>query len=302
MQESLSMDKKVRLDPVFLLSPGRSGSTLLQRYLNASGELVLWGEHAGFLINMANSYRQFMKNKEVANWHRAGRKHAPLVLSSAVPVGVDIEWTNNFTRKDFHNAYVQLILELFTRDIPSSIRWGFKEIRYAGNEVSFLRELFPQAQFVYIVRNPIETIASMAAAWYEFAKDLRNIAWQRDQAMIKNVENFLEQTCMRMTPILNGFKEHFLTNNEGYLIKYEELREAPASVVHGVCSWLNVSVPSKEAIQLIASDKRRVTHSSGLKDALKIFDDNDYFQELLEIYKVFGYSNTTKHSEAVPGK
>lgn len=41
--------------PVFVLSAGRSGSTLLQKLLNSSQELVIWGEHMGILRHLARA-------------------------------------------------------------------------------------------------------------------------------------------------------------------------------------------------------------------------------------------------------
>ena len=42
--------------PILLLGSGRCGSTLLQRVLNSSPEITVWGEHAGFLTSIAQSY------------------------------------------------------------------------------------------------------------------------------------------------------------------------------------------------------------------------------------------------------
>jgi hypothetical protein len=284
------MKKEICLKPVFLLSPGRSGSTLLQRYLNCSTDLILWGEHAGFLRGIANSYYTATKNAEVQKLLKDGQKYTQLLLDSKVPVSVDIEWTNNFNKEELRSAYTRLILELFSKDIPPSVRWGFKEIRYTGREILFLRETFAEAQFVYIVRNPLDTIASMIAAWTEDADHWQNKAWKNDIIKLEKANSQIEQICRRMIQVANGIKEHYLDNKNGYLVRFEDLKERPVNIVNEVCNYLNISFPSRDAIQMIADDKRRATRSKEIKDSLNEFLDNAYLRKILQIYILFGYS------------
>lgn len=44
--------------PVFIITTGRSGSTLLLRYLNCAERLVVWGEHAGIMTDLAACHRK----------------------------------------------------------------------------------------------------------------------------------------------------------------------------------------------------------------------------------------------------
>ncbi len=46
------------LRPVFVISTGRSGSTLVQRLLNCHPAQVVWGEHHGFLASLLGAYMQ----------------------------------------------------------------------------------------------------------------------------------------------------------------------------------------------------------------------------------------------------
>ena len=42
--------------PIFLLGTHRSGTTLLQRIVNSSEDAMIWGEHGGFLGDIAEAY------------------------------------------------------------------------------------------------------------------------------------------------------------------------------------------------------------------------------------------------------
>ena len=42
--------------PIFLLGSGRSGTTLLQKILNSADDVMIWGEHGGFLKPIARAY------------------------------------------------------------------------------------------------------------------------------------------------------------------------------------------------------------------------------------------------------
>ncbi|NJO83266.1 MAG: formylglycine-generating enzyme family protein [Blastochloris sp.] len=48
--------------PVFIITTGRSGSTLLLRYLNCAEGLVVWGEHAGVLRELGMAYRRLIRD------------------------------------------------------------------------------------------------------------------------------------------------------------------------------------------------------------------------------------------------
>lgn len=280
-----------RMDPVFLLSPGRSGSTLLQRYLNCSKDLIIWGEHGGFIRGFRNTYSMWCDNQALQYLLKQGRPQSDLLISSQVPVGVDIEWTNNFSRDHFREQLARVVTELFTIDVPPSIRWGFKEIRYDDKEVMFLKELFPSAQFIFIVRDPIDTLASAIVA---FAKG--QALWEADgrseQAM-QTIKEQIQSWSSKITPIARGIslcKE----KNEGYLIRYEDLKDSPIDVVGSVCRYLNVSVPAVEDIKRIAGDVRHGMNTTRVRQRLmEEFLEEPGVQEMLSIYKALGYDKSS---------
>jgi len=276
-----------RMDPVFLLSPGRSGSTLLQRYLNCSKDLIVWGEHGGFLRGIRNAYSIWCENPSIQHLLRQGRPHSDVLISSKAAVGVDIEWTNNFSREHFRQKLAEMLMELFTDEVPSSVRWGFKEIRYDDKEVVFLRELFPQAQFIFIVRDPIDTLASAIVA---FAKG--QALWEANGQSTDTINTIREQIHSWSSKISITAKgiSTCVKKNEGYLIRYEDLKVNPVKIMDSLCQYLNISMPAVEDIKLIAGDVRHGMNTTKVRERLiKEFSSEPGVQDLMNIYESFGY-------------
>lgn len=279
-----------RLDPVIILSPGRSGSTLLQRYLNCSQDLVVWGEHGGFIRSLAAGYNVLLEDtRDLLFDEFEAARHAPFLIGSGIPVGVDIEWTNSFTREDFREAHRNLIVDLLTVDVPPAKRWGFKEIRYGATEITFLRELLPECQFVFIVRNPVEALASMIASWSSDKKLWYESQWSEG-----------ESERAKANAEIGAFGEHLSTIAEslrrGYdpardhLIRYEDLIAEPEARVRAVCAFLEVKPPSDEAIRLVAADPRRSTEKGPIKNALTGgLASNAELRRMIEVYRAFDY-------------
>ncbi len=283
----MSTNDRHRMDPVFLLSPGRSGSTLLQRYLNCSKDLVLWGEHGGFLSSLRGSYQTWSENRNIQSLLKKGRAHSGTLLSSRAALGVDIEWTNNFSPGQFKEQLTNLIVELFTVEVPLQTRWGFKEIRYNEKDIIFLRDLFPLAQFVFIVRDPIDTLASAIVAFSK-AGSLWEAAEQSDDT-ISRMKTQLETHSNRSATIARGIANS-IEKNDGYLIKYEELRDQPVEAIEQICRYLKCSRPDPEQINLIAGDIRRGTNTRAVKQRIREeLSGEQCIQDILSVYKSFGY-------------
>jgi Sulfotransferase family len=289
----MSTTNEHRMDPVFLLSPGRSGSTLLQRYLNCGKDLILWGEHGGFLSGLRNTYQNWSENKNTQSLFKRGTVHSDLLLSSKVAVGVDIEWTNNFSPDHFKHQLTNLIVELFTVDIPPQTRWGFKEIRYDDKDINFLKDLFPLAQFVFIVRDPIDTLASAIVAFAKAAQLWEAVEQATDER--NKMKTQLEIHSNRTLNIAKGIV-NCTEKDMGYLIKYEDLRDNPIESVQRICQYLKCCTPDPEQIKLIAGDVRRGTNTKIVKQRIRQdFLGEQYVQDLLGVYKFFGYGQSIAH-------
>lgn len=153
--------------PLFILSSGRSGSTLLQRVLNSYDHVTVWGEHAGFLAPLADSYFRLLESRGSREYLFPGTQEKPLCSLADLAERKDPRhwqaWINFIVPADV-TAFFRRHVESFLRHplMGDDHLWGFKEIRYGGRDrvIEFLHELFPEAVFVFLCRNALSTLAS----------------------------------------------------------------------------------------------------------------------------------------------
>lgn len=156
--------------PLFCFSSGRCGSTLFQQILNATGECAIQGEHGGLLSGVAESYFRIKETESFSEKLLSGSPH--------------LAWENLFGPDEFDQAYRDFVEALF-RDGTAVKYWGFKEISYGDGDrvIDFLRAIFPAATIVFLVRHPVDTVASKVNAW-DWRPDLKAAAdvWSRQMA------------------------------------------------------------------------------------------------------------------------
>lgn len=144
--------------PVFLLGAPRSGTTLVQRLLNSYPDTLIWGEHAGFLQGIATAFFNGWESSSLFT------ERVPSVESD--PATTWQAWMNGVSRSEWLTAYRQFLGMLWQPPASRSVRvWGFKEIRYHRSPddrtLELLDILYPDALYVFIVRNPYNVIASL---------------------------------------------------------------------------------------------------------------------------------------------
>jgi hypothetical protein len=151
--------------PVFVLAGGgRTGSTLLQRLLISTREVMIWGEHGGVLLDALNRFVAGMEQ-----WF-ASDAGAASHLTQFMQKGWD-SWIPNMNPPQ--EAFVEGARAALLRSlaVPAAElgyrRWGFKEIRYIGGAIALLKTLFPDARIVVLVRHPEASLRSIkATAFY----------------------------------------------------------------------------------------------------------------------------------------
>lgn len=157
--------------PVFVLSSSwRSGSTLLQRFITATGEVLVWGETGGALNALADalagweqitadSTRRFpggIGGKGEAAYGKLvsapKAEHAGLWIANLSPPYADIAAE---LRTMFDTLYGQRARSL---GYP---RYGIKETRCDLTTARQLQDLFPDARFIFLVRDPFDVMLSI---------------------------------------------------------------------------------------------------------------------------------------------
>lgn len=169
---------------VVIVTHGRSGSTLLQGVLNAIPGYCIRGEN--------NNVMQLL-HRFVTRLERAKRQHG---ADSDSPVHA---WfgINAVNRAGLLPAVKSLFLEQVLKPPHDCIATGYKEIRYGARDMpdlaahlAFVRQVFPDARFVFNVRNVEDTSRS---SW-----------WQNDPEAIPYLTDFQQ----RMSVAFEAHRDH----------------------------------------------------------------------------------------------
>lgn len=225
-------------EPIVILGSGRCGSTLLQRVLNTSCDITIWGEHAGFLKGIAQAYHT-LTEEDLIKQNLYTRRTDPSVLIGALQdFTISPNWVNSFDIAHVTKCFREMIVRLLNRGVDvEETRWGFKEILY--NESDHMMEmwtrLFPSTSYLFVVRHPFDVIQSMILAW----------SLPEDQALgNRRIAELITNYAKRWTAAKRGICSW--TSEHGYdslTIKYEDLVENPAHWVDRIFNWLDMVVP-----------------------------------------------------------
>ena len=135
---------------VFIVTYGRSGSTLLQNLLNALPGYLIRGENENTALHLALAWQAVAGSEQIRRRRRAGVATAP-----------QSPWFG--AERIETEAYGRALAESFVRHVlrpdPGTRVAGFKEIRYhfqpkhLGAYLGFLADCFPDARFVFNTRD-----------------------------------------------------------------------------------------------------------------------------------------------------
>jgi hypothetical protein len=232
--------------PVFLITTGRSGSTLLLRYLNCAERMVVWGEHAGIVTDLAACYRK-LRDPRTEAFVAAARPMIDRLLAKQAIVcpaeQMTVEWANSFDGARVRAALRAFLVHLLNAGVPADYRWGFKEIHYADDEMALLRSLFAAPRFVLLVRDPASILKSKFR-WFA-AGDVAQMPEHVEETI-----TFLE--CAQ--------REVALGSHDVALVHYEHLVRDPlgetARLAHALdCTFLT------EQVRAIAAERRQESYA-----------------------------------------
>jgi hypothetical protein len=197
--------------PIFIFSAGwRSGSTLLQRLVNSSENILIWGEpykDSDYIRKLADSLRFFNKTMPPKSYF------IEYYIDPDNNKIID-QWTACLfpTPNDLKNAHRQFFLSLFSE--PSKnlgfSNWGIKEVRLGIEYAYYLKWLFPNSKFIFLFRNPYEAYNSYRSfgRWYD--------SWPNRPVFTARSYGFIWRN------LLEGYILHH-KNFDSLLISYENL-------------------------------------------------------------------------------
>lgn len=195
--------------PLFVLGPARSGTTFLARILNAHPGILQTNEIGIFLL-LDSIIKQTAKG--VASGVEYPKERVAMVSGF---------WRENAK---------ELILALFAR---LAIDQGKGPLRYWGDKhphhcncLDFISSLFPDARFIFLMRDPRDAICSLA---------------EMNRVPIRKAITGWAIFAAR-------YDDFFARNPEAavYALHYEQLARMPEVVVGPLFAWLGLSWPSPE--------------------------------------------------------
>ncbi len=146
-----------KFDRVFIVTYGRSGSTLLQGLLNAIPGYRIYGENAGFMFKLQDSYDALLSaHKHLADPRKDNESQPWFGSSRFDEDSIIIEF-----RRFVNNI-------LFQSHLESSYKvFGFKEIRFNDMQheniekyIKFIKKLFPNTGIIFNTRNIEDVLKS----------------------------------------------------------------------------------------------------------------------------------------------
>ena len=155
---------------IFIITYGRSGSTLLQSLLQTIPRAHIAGENYGALYPMFQASLRIGKSKRTWGKKDHGANHPWFMADKLQP-----------------KRFANLLADMFVQEVlrpPRDARWiGFKEIRYASMEdqfepfLDFLRARFPNTHLVFNSRD-VDKVAQ--SKWWGERPEAQVAAMVRD--------------------------------------------------------------------------------------------------------------------------
>lgn len=193
--------------PVFVLaSSWRSGSTLLQRLIIAGGDILVWGEpyfRSAYVQRLTDAIRPL-------SLHHPPSHFFPERLDAQT---LSESWIANMypPLENLLSAHRAFFDELYGRQARAVgyARWGFKSVRLNGAEARFLNGIFPNADFIVLVRNPFEAFRSYRRwlEWYDRWPDEPVFTVTRFGKMWRNRTNSLLAAAKDIQALVIRFED-----------------------------------------------------------------------------------------------
>jgi len=210
MLSTLMTDKYLGQNLIFIISMPRSGSTLLQRVLGGHPGMVISSEPWIMLNPVYGTRIAGIETEYDAEWANLGVSEfiqhytdGPEVYDDAIRA---------FANTLYANAIAKAGGQRFIDKTP----------RYVLIIDDLIR-LFPEAKFVFLLRNPLSILSSILNT--QIQKDL----W--------GLENFIEELSRGPTAILQGIAT---LGDKAIVVRYEDFVGAPEEMLQNICAPLNL--------------------------------------------------------------
>jgi hypothetical protein len=260
--------------PIFLLGTGRCGSTLLQKILNSVDNVAIYGEHGGFLKQIAAAYFLNLEDKMIEKYimsQNAAGKDPLSVFQTLKNPQLWSAWTNWYNRETVRSNFRDFIESFFNPiSLEQKVHWGFKEIRYGLDDQvpEMLADLYADGRFVFIVRHPVHVVASKISA-------------RASDGIEADAHTWVAQN----TSFLNFCRVH---SERSKSVHYEEIISNNSKELSHLFDWLGFSLSDRQK-DIIKTTKPR--YKGRPKPAKLTHDEVNSIQKITqELRNELGYS------------
>ena len=258
------LSKDRHKSPIFLLGTHRSGTTLLQRIVNSSEDTLIWGEHGGFLSQVAEAYFLNLEDKTIL--FNIPKQNKPFETPQAKVKKLKNSklwpaWCNWYSQQEIPDIFRSFLENFFCPShVEKNVSWGFKEIRYGQGcrTLEMLADLYPDAKFVFITRNPIDVVAANLFKYIKQKSGLDNqLTILQAQEFKENCEFFIQEEAELWRKQNNYFRE-FQANNStrSLLVAYEDLI-SDHTISESLLKWLGVNYSPEKIGQILEMKEGR---------------------------------------------
>jgi hypothetical protein len=229
----MEKSKSVRLDPIFVIGYMRSGTTMLRLMINKHPDLFVPRESAYFQrlpmkypdrMHQVQDIDKLVKSVPIGSYGRLlDKEYFRKLLQENLPAG------NNVLLACLYQAYA---VSLGNNDV----RWGDKKPQH-WQFVYCLREWYPDAQFIHIVRDPRDVIASIE----DYTRN-KNVKLTNQQYIFNGqlLPSHIVLAWHWQYEFKTMSEQAQILGDQRYLmIKYEELVAEPSYHAERICHFLN---------------------------------------------------------------
>lgn len=146
----------MRYNPIFVLGLPRSGTTLLQRVLNADPDVLIQGEQSGAFDLIAKSYRAYCKDLHARHSQGLSVGDVAAKLRTNSWIANLSTWDNEALKRMFHCMLLSI-----GNPTGWGARWGFKEVLFSDNVPEMIFDFYPKAKIILTTRNVTGFVQSM---------------------------------------------------------------------------------------------------------------------------------------------
>lgn len=238
--------------PLFIGACPRSGTTLLRSMLDNHPDFAMPAE-TDFVIPLWKLRVGFGDLREIENRRRVAR----WIFREEGNGGIRLR-AGKFTRKQAIRRVVRspptigsIVDTCFSMyaEAHGKQRWGDKRPAYAG-WISMLFELFPNAQFVNVVRDPRGAAASQVP-----------LGWGHEEAALSSAAVRWETSIRRVDEFARRLRPDQLLD-----VRYEDMVRDPAATLERVCAFAGLR--GGDTIETMIHSERRGTFRPGWHDRL----------------------------------